>query len=74
MEKLQKAGVEQFVVVVGYRQEQVRNALAGIENVEFIEQTGNGTRGALLSALEFINDDRFLVLYGDVVLTFDDIA
>ncbi len=73
VEKLQNVGVERIIVIVGYRQEQVRNALANVPGVEFFEQQGRGTAGAVFSALNHIKDDRFLLLYGDVVLTFAEI-
>ena len=73
VEKLRKAGIERIIIVVGYRKEQVISAVADVENIEFVEQRGEGTVGALLSALDSVDDNRFLVLYGDVVLTFDDI-
>ena len=74
VEKLVKSGIKRIIVVVGYRQEQVKSVLADFGNIEFVEQIGEGTGGALLSALDRVEDERFLVLYGDVVLTFDDIA
>ncbi|MBN1479570.1 nucleoside-diphosphate-sugar pyrophosphorylase [candidate division KSB1 bacterium] len=73
VEQLRKAGFERIYVVVGYRKEQVFNVLAEMENIEYIEQKGQGTNAALASAIEHVQDERFAVLYGDVVLTDDDI-
>jgi UDP-N-acetylglucosamine diphosphorylase / glucose-1-phosphate thymidylyltransferase / UDP-N-acetylgalactosamine diphosphorylase / glucosamine-1-phosphate N-acetyltransferase / galactosamine-1-phosphate N-acetyltransferase len=73
VEKLHRAGVENIIVVVGYRKQQVVNALAGIDNIVFVDQEGTGTTGALLSGLKHVDDDSFILLYGDVVLTFDEI-
>jgi bifunctional UDP-N-acetylglucosamine pyrophosphorylase/glucosamine-1-phosphate N-acetyltransferase/UDP-N-acetylglucosamine pyrophosphorylase len=58
LDALEKAGVERVIVVVGYRGEMVREALAGRKNVEFAvqaEQLGTGhavmcCRGALESS------------------------
>ena len=36
---LQRAGIPRIIVVVGYRAEEVRSALAGRSGVEFVEQT-----------------------------------
>ena len=73
VEKLRKAGVENIVVVVGYRKQQVVNALSGIDDIVFVDQQSAGTSAALLCALNQVGDDSFIVLYGDVVLTFDEI-
>ncbi|MBN1560917.1 NTP transferase domain-containing protein [candidate division KSB1 bacterium] len=73
-EKLCRAGIERLVVVVGYRKEQVMNALADIDNVDYIEQKDAGTVGALLSAVDLVDEDRFAVLYGDVLLNYDTLA
>lgn len=72
-EKLRKAGIEKIIVVVAWRKQQVVNALANFDNVHFVEQKGNGTVGAMLSAVDHVDDDRFLLLYGDAALTFADI-
>lgn len=74
VEKLKTAGIENFIVVVGYRQEQVRHALSPYDNISFVEQTGHGTVDAVLSAVSDLQDERFLVMYGDIVLRFDDIS
>ncbi|MBN1465015.1 NTP transferase domain-containing protein [candidate division KSB1 bacterium] len=74
VEKLLRSGIERIIVVVGYRKEQVISALAGIENIEFVEQQGAGTVGALLSAIDLVEEDRFVVLYGDLLLTFNALS
>ncbi len=72
VETLRKLGVEKIIVVVGYRKQQVLTALAGIENILFVDQQGSGTTGALLSAVNHVKDDSFLLLYGDIILTYAD--
>ena len=73
VEKLQKAGVDKIIIVVGYRRQQVLNTLADFDNIVFIDQQGAGTANALLSAAPYIDDDSFLLLYGDILLTFADV-
>jgi len=66
---LQALGFSRFVVVVGHRKEQVRHALAGVEGVVFVEQPRlEGTAPAVLLALHYVEDEPYLVVYGDIVL------
>jgi bifunctional UDP-N-acetylglucosamine pyrophosphorylase/glucosamine-1-phosphate N-acetyltransferase len=51
VDALERAGVERIVVVVGYRAEDVRAALAGRKNVEFaLQAEQRGTGHAVMSA------------------------
>jgi len=68
---LRRAGIEDIVVVVGYREERVLHALRGVEGVRYVRQSPpRGTAPAVLQACEERppGDEPFLVLYGDVLL------
>lgn len=72
VEALQAAGLDQIVVVTGPLEGQVRDALAEIEGVVYVSQPApKGTADALRLALDVIEDETFLVLYGDVLLGID---
>ncbi len=65
---LNEVGIEHIIVVVGHYAQQVRGAVADIPNVEFVTQHPvEGTADAVLTALKKLNDENFLVIYGDVV-------
>ena len=69
VECLQRAGVAEITVVVGYLEERVRHALLDLE-VQFARQgQAAGTVPALLDGLAATGADHpFLVLYGDCLL------
>ncbi len=72
VENLLEVGCERIVVVVGHYAQQVRGALADIPNVVFVTQHPvDGTASAVLSALAHVEDESFLVVYGDIVTTPD---
>lgn len=60
-----------FLVIVGYQSDRVKESLAGIAGVEFVEQTEQlGTGHAVQQLLPYLEDftDDLLVLNGDVPL------
>ncbi len=74
---LQRAGVSEITVVVGYREERVRHALRDVAGLRYVRQTSrDGTAAALLAALEGCRPEAepVLVLYGDVLLDEEGIA
>ena len=75
VETLKESGIENILVVVDYRQEQIAHAIGDVENVEFVrQQGGKGTVPALLSALEKVEDPNILVVYGDVMIAAEDVT
>ncbi len=63
VESLAAAGVQRVLVVVGYRQELVREELAGTPGVEFVEQTEQlGTGHAVMQCREALADHTGAVL------------
>ena len=73
VEGLKNAGVGRILVVAGYRAGQVRHAVGDVEGVEFLcvanaTPTPAGTASALLAALPAVEEEAFLVVYGDVVM------
>ena len=73
VENLLDAACKQIIVVVGHHAQQVRGALADIPNTAFVTQhTLDGTASAVLTAHEHIEDQPYLVVYGDTVTTPDN--
>jgi len=69
---VKNAGITDFVFVVGYRSETVRNHFENGSkwniHIDYVEQKGQlGTAHAIEVAKDFV-DDRFLVLNGDVLV------
>ena len=74
VENLRAAGCQRILVVVGHHAQQVRGALADIPNVVFVTQhTLDGTASAVLTAVEQLEDQPYLVVYGDTVTTADNL-
>jgi len=74
VDDLRMLGVSRFVVVVGHFAGQVREALAGVPNVEFVTQPKpDGTVAAVSLALPQVEDEAFLVAYGDVVTSAENL-
>lgn len=73
--QLRQAGISNFLFVIGHNAGQVREAISGIDNVVFVHQSRReGTAAALLLALKEVPDaEEFVVAYGDVVLTQEDV-
>ncbi len=68
VENLIEVGCTRIIVVVGHYAQQVRGAVADFPNVEFVTQHPlEGTADAVLTASEKLNDEDFLVIYGDIV-------
>ncbi len=75
IEAMQACEVERFIVVVDHLAGQVRNAVVDYDSVECIEQPhASGTAEALLHAFDYIEDEKFLVLYGDILFTEEDMG
>ena len=73
-EDLIEAGCQRIVVVVGHHAQQVRGALADLPNVVFVTQNPlDGTASAVLTASEHLNDEPYLVVYGDIVTAPDNL-
>lgn len=61
-------GVQNFVVVIGYRGESVRACLHDFQNVRFVEQRERkGPVDAALAGLADVTDDAVIVAYADIV-------
>ncbi len=71
VQMLHSVGITHIVVVVSHLSASVRAALAGLEfPVAIVEVgSGTGTAGSLLAGLRLLDDEPFLVLYGDTVVT-----
>lgn len=75
IEAMQSCGVENFIVVVDHLAGQIRSAVTEYEAVECIEQPrASGTAEALLHALDYVEDEKFLVVNGDTLFTEEDMG
>lgn len=76
IENLVKAGIDEIVLVVGYKEETIRGYFGERFNgvrIRYVKQTKQlGTAHALLSA-EHLLDERFLMLNGDTVVFANEI-
>ena len=74
VESLVEAGCQRVVVVVGHHAQQVRGALADMPNVVFVTQhSPDGTASAVLTASDHLEDEPYLVVYGDIVTAPDNL-
>ena len=74
MEGLRAAGIERFLVIVGYRAEVVRDFFGAGErlgaSVEYVTQeVQDGTGRVVELARDFVGADPFILSYGDILVT-----
>jgi NDP-sugar pyrophosphorylase family protein len=75
VDRLRAAGIERFVLVVGYGREVIEGHFAGDDAVEFVVQkTPDGTGSAALAARAAIGDHPFLLCFADVLAEPGDIG
>lgn len=69
LERLTNAGIERFVIVVGYHCEAIETHFRGSRfNIEFrVQEPVNGTGSAALLARAFVGDRPFLLTFGDIL-------
>lgn len=75
IDHLKEAGINDIVIVVGYKKEEVQALCAGIPGIRFAEQKEQlGTAHAVLSAEEFVKSHKgpILVACGDVPMITGD--
>lgn len=73
LDSVAEIGVRRVVVVLGHQPGSVRAALVGCSaDVAFVEGAG-GTAGAVLAGAAALGDECFLVVYGDVVTTTENL-
>lgn len=76
IQALQACGVKRIVAAAGHLGAQIRHAVGDLLGVECVEQKNpRGTADSLLCGLACVNpeQDRFLVCYGDVLFTEEDL-
>jgi len=76
---LVESGISNILVVVGYHEDEIRRALGdGAEydaHVEYVRQSAlTGTASALRTAYQAVGSERFLAVYGDLVVSTHAIA
>jgi len=76
IECLRDNGVSEICIVVGHLGEKIKNYFGtgnriGVELVYYNEEKPLGTAGALAHIKEFLKDDYFLLVYGDVIFDID---
>lgn len=70
-------GVTEVIVVVKYLGDKIRSHLGSFfagRKVIFVEGCGQGTAADFLLTKDFVESDRFLVIYGDEIPNHDDVA
>jgi dTDP-glucose pyrophosphorylase len=69
LERMSKAGITEFCVVVGYRHAEIESHFKhSPHKIDFLLQDPvNGTGSAALLARSFTDDDPFLLSYGDIL-------
>ncbi len=69
VERLGRAGIERFLIVVGYRRDAIEAHFAGRPGIEFrVQENVNGTGSAALLAREFVGDSLFFLSLGDILV------
>lgn len=70
-----KFGINEFVICAGHKSDQIINYLKpkkiGVKIDYSIEKTSLGTGGAIRNARDFIDDENFFVINGDVITNLD---
>jgi NDP-sugar pyrophosphorylase family protein len=70
-----KFGINEVVICAGYKSDQIINYLKpkkiGVKIDYSIEKTPLGTGGAIKNASEFIDEENFFVINGDVITNLD---
>jgi mannose-1-phosphate guanylyltransferase len=70
-----KFGITEFIICIGYKSDQIINYLKlkkmGVKIDYSIEKTPLGTAGAIKNASNFINEENFFVINGDVITNLD---
>jgi UDP-N-acetylglucosamine diphosphorylase/glucosamine-1-phosphate N-acetyltransferase len=78
MLEIKKAGIEEFIFVVGYRQEAVRDYFGKGErwgvNIDYATQRSQLGTAHALKMVERLLNERFLVANGDVLVKEQDLA
>lgn len=65
---LQSVGLREILLVVGYRRELVEEHFRGFDGVRFVTQeVVEGTGRAVQLGRDFVDDDSFLLTYGDIL-------
>jgi len=74
IDAIRSAGIQEIVVVAGHLGSQVRQAISGYDGIECIQQKEpKGTADAVLAGLSFVKEPDFLVIYGDILFTAEDV-
>jgi dTDP-glucose pyrophosphorylase len=70
IDRLASAGVERFLIIVGYLREVIEEHFRGSRHtIEFrLQENVNGTGSAALLAREFAGGDAFLLTFGDILV------
>lgn len=70
IEKLRSLGIDDITLVVNYKKETIEEYFK--DSVKYIEQKEPlGTANAVYVAKDFVKEDKFLLIYGDIFFTDD---
>ena len=73
IQMLQEAGIEQIVVAVHYREDQIRQAVEGESGVRLETIDLPGTAPVTAKIWSDLESDEMLIVYGDVLFSADDL-
>jgi len=75
--ELAKAGIKEFIFIVGYRDEQVRGYFAGGEkwgvSIDYCTQRKQLGTADAIRGVESLVDGRFILVNGDVIVNHEDV-
>ena len=73
LNELRKAGIEKFVIVTDYKDDQIRALVADEPDIQVEKLSLPGTAPAVAKFWESLPDDELLIVYGDMLFSGDDV-
>ncbi len=73
LQKLRQAGIEKFVVVTDYKDDQIHALVADEPDVRVEKLSLPGTAPAVAKIWEGVAEEEILVVYGDVIFSAEDV-
>jgi dTDP-glucose pyrophosphorylase len=68
IERMKSVGIERFLIVTGYHRESIERHFGNRPGIELaVQEPVNGTATAAMLARDFVEDQPFLLSYGDIL-------
>jgi glucose-1-phosphate thymidylyltransferase len=71
LEGIKKAGVKEAIIVVNEKSKQIEDSINIDFPIEFVKQKRQGITGAVLDGMEKIEDNEFMLTFGDIIASSD---